>query len=432
MNSQSSNVVTPASMKKRYFMVFVCMFMQAVPFGVAQNIQPLFIPYVVEEFQFSMAGFGLLFTIGALASSIASPILGNAFGKLNIKLIFLIGTGLSSLGFFLFSTATTLPMFYFFNAVCQTGCVFFSSLGVPYIISQWFPGEGRGKALGLAFAGGSIGNVFLQPITSNLLNTFGPSQTYAIYGVVSILASLPVILFLLRLPKEGEIVDAPAKATSDKKETKGVEFEGLGSKAVTKNKMFWIFGLGYAIVGISISALSSQYGSYFKAGLGLDAGTIGMLGSLFAVFCLIGNVGGGILFDKIGTFKTMSLSLVLQAVSIIALLAAAKMPNLAFVYSVAYGLNVFSYMSAPAFMATDLFGKKDSSVNLGFVQLFFAVGFASGSALFGAIVDATGGYQLAWVTMLGCVVVGYVIVLTSMKVLLSQKAELMSKQKQAA
>ena len=43
------------SVKKKYFMVFICMFMQAIPFGVAQNIQPLFIPYVI------CSNFSLLF-----------------------------------------------------------------------------------------------------------------------------------------------------------------------------------------------------------------------------------------------------------------------------------------------------------------------------------------------------------------------------------
>ena len=42
----------------------------------------------------------------------------------------------------------------------------------------------------------------------------------------------------------------------------------------------------------------------------------------------------------------------------------------------AYALNVYSYMSAPAFMATDVFGKKESSVILGTISLLFALGFA--------------------------------------------------------
>lgn len=412
---------------KKYIIVIVCMLIQAIPFGVAQNIQPLFIPHVVSEFGFTLSGFSLIFTIGALASSIASPILGKLFGKIGIKTIFISGTLVSSFGFFMFSQCNTLPEFYFWNAICQIGCIFFSALGVPYLIQQWFPREGRGKALGIAFAGGSIGNIFLQQITELLLTNYGTSITYAIFGVVSAVVSLPIILFFIRMPREEElIIDKETEKTKDKP-IHHQEFEGLGVGENTKNPLFWIFGLGYAILGISISALSTQYATYFTNGLNLSPELVGILGSLFAAFCLFGNVGGGVLFDKLGTLKTMRLSMILQTTAIVALLLATKLNALAFLYSIAYGLNVFSYMSAPAIMSTDLFGKKDSSVMLGFIQLFFAVGFAGGSTIFGLIVDKTGGFNMAWIAMLLCAVSGYILLLTSIRRLKKQKEELLKR-----
>ena len=167
---------------KKYLIVFICMFMQAIPFGVAQNIQPLFIPYVIKDFGFSLAGFSLIFTFGAMASAIFSPFLGKLFGKVNIKILFILGTALSSLGFLGFGFAKTLPQFYMLSAVSQVGCVLFSGLGVPYVINNWFPKTGRGKALGIAFSGGSIGNVFLQQITSQMLASKGASYSYIIFG----------------------------------------------------------------------------------------------------------------------------------------------------------------------------------------------------------------------------------------------------------
>ncbi len=414
---------------KKYFIVFICMVIQAIPFGIAQNIQPLFIPHVVSEFGFTLSGFSLIFTIGALASSIASPILGKLFGKVGIKTIFISGTMVSSFGFFMFSRSSTLPEFYFWNAICQIGCIFFSALAVPYLIQQWFPKKGRGKALGIAFAGGSIGNVFLQQITEHLLSHYGSSITYAIFGVVSAIVSLPIILLFIRLPKEDEINLNDDTVEEDSKKLHIQEFEGLGVSENVKKPAFWIFGIGYAIVGISISALSTQYATYFTNGLNLPSAVVGILGSLFAVFCLFGNVGGGVLFDKLGTLKTMTLSMILQSTAVIALLLAMNIKGLAYLYSIAYGLNVFSYMSAPAFMATDLFGKKDSSVMLGFIQLFFAFGFAGGSTIFGLIVDKTGVFTTAWLVMLACVVTGYVLLLTAIKMLKKDKRELIGHNK---
>lgn len=411
---------------KKYFIVIICMLIQAIPFGIAQNIQPLFIPHVVSEFGFTLSGFSLIFTIGALASSIASPILGKLFDKIRIKTIFILGTLVSSFGFFMFSQCNTLYEFYFWNAVCQIGCIFFSALGVPYLIQHWFTREKRGRALGIAFAGGSIGNIFLQQITEFLLSSYGSSITYAIFGIISAAFSIPVILFFIRMPKSEEIEIEKNKVNDKDKPIHHQEFEGLGVRENTKSPVFWIFGLGYAIVGISISALSTQYATYFTNGLNLSPKLVGILGSLFAAFCLFGNIGGGVLFDKLGTLKTMRLSMILQVSAILALLLATKLNVLAFIYSIAYGLNVFSYMSAPAIMSIDLFGKKDSSVILGFIQLFFAVGFAGGSTLFGLIVDKTGGFNIAWIAMLACAVSGYILLLIGIKKLKKKKMKLIN------
>lgn len=401
---------TIRSNKKKFFMVFVCMFMQAIPFGVAQNIQPLFIPYVIQKFNFSLAAFSLIFTFGAIAAAVFSPFLGKLFEKINIKILFIIGTTLSSLGFLAFGLATSLPQFYLFSAISQIGCVLFSGLGVPYVINHWFPKEGRGKALGIAFSGGSIGNVFLQQITSYMLASRGVTYSYIVFGLIALICSLPVILLFIRLPKEEEVETVnPDEAVE---EAQSPKYEGPSAAEVRKNKYFWIFTVGYAIIAIAISALSTQYATYFTGELQMSAALVGTLGSTFALFCLFGNVAGGALFDKIGTLKTMSISLILQVIAIIALLMAKNIHGVAFLFSIAYGLNVFSYMSAPAFMASDVFGKKDSSVKLGIISLFFACGFALGSTLFGAVTDNF-GFSAGWIMLLVCVFIGYALLLTT-------------------
>ena len=105
MGNQTLSTNNKIDNKKKYFIVFICMFLQTVPYSIAQNIQPLFVPYVIKQFGFSLAGFSLIFTCGAIASAIFSPVLGNVFEKVNIKLLFLLGATLSAVGFFVPSGA---------------------------------------------------------------------------------------------------------------------------------------------------------------------------------------------------------------------------------------------------------------------------------------------------------------------------------------
>lgn len=420
MGNQTLSTNNKIDNKKKYFIVFICMFLQTVPYSIAQNIQPLFVPYVIKQFGFSLAGFSLIFTCGAIASAIFSPVLGNVFEKVNIKLLFLLGATLSAVGFMGFGFSHNLAQFYVLAAMQKVGCLLFSGIGVPYLINSWFPKEGRGKALGIAFSGGSIGNVFLQQITSQMLASRGVTYSYIFFGVLALVCSLPVVMIFVRLPKAGE-VEVVEENEAEEVQTSG--FDGLGAKATKQNKYFWLFSIGYAIIAVSISALSTQYATYFTGELGLSATLVGTLGSVFAAFCLIGNVSGGALFDKIGTLKTMTISMLLQGVAIVALIFCAKVPALAFLFSIAYGLNVYSYMSAPAFMATDVFGKKESSKIFGTISLLFALGYAFGSTLVGMIVDKV-GFGAAWIVMLGCVVVGYTLLLGSIKKVKEQYAEM--------
>ena len=420
MGNQTFSTNNKIDNKKKYFIVFICMFLQAVPYSIAQNIQPLFVPYVIKQFGFSLAGFSLIFTCGAIASAIFSPVLGNVFEKVNIKLLFLVGATLSAVGFMGFGFSHNLAQFYVLAAMQKVGCLLFSGIGVPYLINSWFPKEGRGKALGIAFSGGSIGNVFLQQITSQMLASRGATYSYIFFGVLALVCSLPIVMIFVRLPKVGE-VEVVEENEAEEVQTSG--FEGLGAKATKQNKYFWLFSIGYAIIAVSISALSTQYATYFTGELGLSATLVGTLGSVFAAFCLIGNVSGGALFDKIGTLKTMTISMLLQGVAIVALIFCAKVHALAFLFSIAYGLNVYSYMSAPAFMATDVFGKKESSKIFGTISLLFALGYAFGSTLVGMIVDKV-GFGAAWIVMLGCVVVGYTLLLGSIKKVKEQYAEM--------
>ena len=398
------------SVKKNSFIIFVCMFLQAVPFGIAQNVQPLFIPYVLEKFHFSLASFSLIFTVGVLAAALFAPFFSKLFDRIPIKLIFIIGSTLSSLGFLAFGFARNLFQFYFFSAILQIGCAIFSGLGVPYVINHWFPKEGRGRALGMAFAGGFIGNIFLQKITSQLLAAKGISYSYILLGAVALASSLPVILLFIRLPKHGEITDNHRTP----KPAEDAKLQGPSAAEIKKNRFFWLFGVAFAIISISISALSTQYATYFTGELKMSPSLVGTLGSIFALFCLFGNVLGGLLFDQRGSFQTMAISFVLQATAIVALLLTPKLYGFAFLFSISYGLNVFSYMSAPAFMSSDIFGKRDANVKLAIIKLFFAVGFALGSTLFGAVTDHF-GFGIGWGMLLACTILGYALLLIAIR-----------------
>ena len=84
------------------------MLTQAIPYGIAQNIQPLFIHPLVNTFHFTLASYTLIFTFGAVAASITSPFIGKGLQKFNFRLMYIIGIALSAFAYVIFGFITKL------------------------------------------------------------------------------------------------------------------------------------------------------------------------------------------------------------------------------------------------------------------------------------------------------------------------------------
>ena len=411
------------SNRRQWLIIIGCMLIQAIPFGVAANIQPQFISYVVEGEGFTLAAFSLIFTIGTMVAAVVSPVIGYIYGRIHPRLMYLLGSVLACGGFMLFAFAHALWQFYAISAVVQIGVAMISAIGVPILINAWFDEDKRGKAMGIAFAGGSIGNIFLQTLAATALARNGYSWSYFMFGILGLVVGIPVALLIIRYPRKDEVVQ---KTTSnEQKSAEQNEEWGYTLSEVRQEKYFWICMVGFLFLGIYISALAVQYPAFLKGHLALEASIVGLVGSTFALFSLAGNVGGGAILDRLGPIRGMAVAGLLAFIACLAILATPWIPQLAFVFAATKGLSVFSYMLGPAFLTGALFGRREFGAILGLINLGFAVGFAGGSTVFGLLVDY-GNYTIAWATMLVCIVIGYALVLFAAHKLLERREERLS------
>lgn len=395
--------------KKGFFygwvIVAACFIMQAIPFGVSQNIQPQFIGYVVEGEGFTLTQFSLLFTIGTIVSAIASPFIGQLFDKpkMNLKVFYTLGAVLCGAGFLLFGYCHSLWAFYGVGAILQVGTSIISSIGIPVLINMWFRSK-SGTALGIAFAGGGIGNVVLQQIAARTLASNGYSWSYIFFGIISLAVGIPIALFFIRRPKANEVENyekAQSDAvvqTAEQKDNAQKQRWGYSLNELKGNKFFWLFGIGFVLVGIYVSGMFVQFMAYFKS-LNFDAAMIGNVGSIFAIFSIFGNLLGGWLFDKLGLKNCLYLAGFMIVGCGLCLIFAPQVPFLAYVFAAGLGLAVFAYIIGPSYMTGRLFGNKFYGAILGVINIFFAIGYAFGAVIFGMIVDASGGYLSAWIFM---------------------------------
>ena len=93
--------------------------------------------------------------------------------------------------------------YYAVSVLVQVGTAIISAIGVPTLINAWFT-ENKGIAMGLAFAGSGIGNIFLQLLAGKWLRNHAISTSLLRFGLIAIAVALPLALFLLRLPRSKE------------------------------------------------------------------------------------------------------------------------------------------------------------------------------------------------------------------------------------
>jgi MFS family permease len=147
------------------------------------------------------------------------------------------------------------------------------------------------------------------------------------------------------------------------------------------------FATGYYLVTVQLFAylIDRGYNPAFAASL------MGLLGC----FNIAGKFGGGILCDRLGRERTLSLAVALLVASLVLLhnghfviLAVA----FTLLFGVGYGMAVPSLMAS----ATDLFQGEHFGAIFGFVILGAAVGGALGSWLGGYLFDLTRAYGMSF------------------------------------
>lgn len=391
-----------------WIVVIACMLIQAGPFTIAANIKPQFLKFVTEGEGFTVTQFSMIFTLGTIVSAIASPAIGKTLSKpnANIKLIYVLGGLLSGGGFLLFSFAgDNIWLYYGIFGLVQVGTAIISSIGVPLLVNSWFT-ENKGLAMGLAFSGAGMGNIILQQVAARLLNNpeVGYQGAYLVFGVISMIISIPVTLLLIRLPKPGELSQGNNTNTKSTN-TNNTELSGYTFAEAKSMKLFWMFALSFLFVGLYVSGMSVQFSGYFYSlspevfgGVNEQAQFVANVSSTFAFITIFGNMFGGVLFDKLG----IKISLILAAIAIIgcgfALMFIPQIPALGYVFAVGLGFAMFAYVIGPSYLTGALFGNKEFGTILAIVQVFFALGFALGSSIFGIVVDMAGGnYMPAWI-----------------------------------
>lgn len=360
----------------------------------------LFQTPVTEEFGISNSQFAISNSFVLGVGIFLSPYISQKLAKGNFKLVYAIGVIVYALAYMGFGLAPNIYVFYLLSLLVGFGYMTTTIIPVSMLINNWFVAK-RGLALSLALSGLGIGGVVFSQILTPLIINIGWRQTYLIYGVIMLLVTLPIVLFVFKLKPEMMNLTAYGAEKLEDSSTNGSAEEQAQSKQQTGAKMgvtpfFILLLVGAVLVGI---VNNGGLGQFPPVLYGMHGPTVGaMIVSIYSAVGIAGKIILGNLNDRYGTVVSILYASVMLAITYFIMVFAGNIV-LAIVAAVLFGLGNAIGTVAPPLITSSIYSAEDFPKAYGYVQSGVQLGMTVGSLVAAGIADLTGTYTVSWITL---------------------------------
>ncbi|HXQ21928.1 MAG TPA: MFS transporter [Candidatus Acidoferrales bacterium] len=357
----------------------------------------VFLSCLTEHFNWSRAQVSFGFSLVALCGAFYAPFVGRAVDRYGPRPSQLAGAAVMALGFFLLRGINTLTEFYvLMGAVVAFGSTALGPLPSNTAVANWFVRR-RGRALGAATAGISMGGVIFVPLTQFLIDRVGWRNAFAALGVFILAVAVPpVALFMRRSPESmGLRPDGGAPPRPDIGFDLDEEIERSWTPAEAMgHRNFWLITAAFALTVMGLSATLLHLITFLR-----DRGISGAhaswaLGATAGVG-VVGKLGFGALLDRFEQRRVIMWCFGLQALGLVFLAAATSWVTLS-LYVLVYGFAMGGNATLQATILGECFGRLHYGAIAGRMSPFIVFGQALAIPLAGAVRDRLGTYMPAF------------------------------------
>jgi len=382
MNDRSAG--PPRAFAYAWVIVASCAVMIGVTYGLNYSFSVFFKP-LADYFSWSRETVSLVYSVALLfrgAVSIGTGWLADRYGARAVML----GCGvLMGAGFLLSSRVTQLWQFFLTYGVIEAiGLSGTFGVGTA-IVSRWFD-ERRGLALGIVASGSGVGTLFLVPASERLVAAMDWSQAFVVVGIIAGVAMVAAAA-LLREPPE-----PPAVAGLETPPPRAMEAtvrEALHDRRMPLIGLaFLFFFFGIQIVMVHLVAHATD--------VGIDPLVAATFISVIGAASIAARLAIGVGAEKAGLYNSLLFTRAFLLLSFVLLLftrSAWSFYAFAVVFSIPYGGEI---TQVPLVMGR-FFGTRAMATLMGFSLLLITLGGALGPWAAGAIYDATGSYDGAFI-----------------------------------
>lgn len=374
-------------------MAFLC---YLVSTGIYFYAFGLFLGPLVAEEGWSRAGVGAAYSLAQVMSAVYAPSVGRLVDRRGPRFVQLLGAATLAAGLAMLGCARGVVAFdLVMGLVMALGAVCLGGLTSNAAIASWFS-AGRGRALGIATAGISMGGVVFVPLTHACIERLGWRGAFWVLAATVLVLLVPAIALLMDRP--GEHVAASARL--DPAELAALEAELRASLTLDEAIAHRNFGLLVVALSISGAALSvvllHQIGFFTDRGLGerLASWSLGATAGVG----VLGKLGFGWLLDRHDQRRVAGLCFLLQSAGV-GLMLATRSPGMLWVFVLVYGFAMGGNATLQATLVADCFGRAHYGAIFGRLLAFCVAVQAVAVPLAGWVRDRTGRYEVVFAAL---------------------------------
>lgn len=317
---------------------------------------------------------GLPYMLALFFYALFMPVGGRLLGKYPPRLVALLGSTMTSLGWIGAGFSRSFPgLLIFYGVLCGIGVGI--AYGAPLAVSvSWFP-ENPGIALGTTVIGFGLSPLVTAPLARRLVETSGLLFALRFFGIAFLLTTLPISL-LLRFAENRSLSAHKASRTHPE---------------LLRQGKFWALWVSFFLgtfIGLSAISITGPVAQeilrlpYDKAALGV---------SLFAILNGAGRPLFGYLVEKKG-FRTGAL-LSYTSIALVSLLffAYPSVATYALTFAVLW-MNLGAWLAIAPTTTYTLYGKETYAQTYGVVFTAYGAGAIAGTLVSGMLRDLTGSY----------------------------------------
>ncbi|HYA34367.1 MAG TPA: MFS transporter, partial [Candidatus Binataceae bacterium] len=307
------------------------------------------------------------------------------------------GAVLAGLAFILASRANSFPPMLIAYLILGVGIGGSTLLPAALVIANWF-GARRGLAMGLTFAGTSLGGAAMTIVASRAISYGGWRTGYVTLAIPMLVVVIPIVMLVIRTRPPGE--DGQKVSVSEAADA----LPGLELSEALRTRSFWMIALAQFTFACAASGMGLHLITYLR-GLGYaEAFAAGMM-SLAYLFTSMGKFGMGFFADRVSARRALAINFVIAAFAMILIFGAGHAWIL-FPFVFIFGLTLGAPLVLVPLLTAESLGLKRFGLIGGIAGMFNTLGAAIGPVGAGKIFDATGSYATAFQIFLVLLLIG--------------------------